>query len=355
MGNRPDYNHNHSSSKKKKKNQKKEKKEKINLKDHLNQVKILILGAGDSGKSTFLKQVQILYKNGFTNDDKSLFASSIRQNILEHMTELVQGVERFGIKLDDDNQEIAENLLENGSLIQGQIPSYLCDDLIRLWDDPGIKKVYTKRSELQIPENAGYYFDKIEEISQENYFPSDSDILNCRIPTVGVKVMNFEIEGIPWKIVDVGGQRSERRKWINQFSDVTLLLYVVSTSGYTQLLYEDENINRLKESFELYKKTIKSTHFKKKNCIILLNKIDLMKKKIKKKDLKICFPKYKGGCDFNKAIEYIENLYIKTGKNKKRKIFTIRTVGTNTPDIESVFRLVSLAIDDYVIKNRGKL
>ena len=42
-------------------------------------------------------------------------------------------------------------------------------------------------------------------------------------------------------MVDVGGQKSERRKWIHCFQDVTTILFLVSLSGYDQCLVEDKD------------------------------------------------------------------------------------------------------------------
>lgn len=42
-------------------------------------------------------------------------------------------------------------------------------------------------------------------------------------------------------MVDVGGQKSERRKWIHCFQDVTSILFLVSLSGYDQCLIEDKD------------------------------------------------------------------------------------------------------------------
>jgi hypothetical protein len=47
-------------------------------------------------------------------------------------------------------------------------------------------------------------------------------------------------------MVDVGGQKSERRKWIHCFQDVTSILFLVSLSGYDQCLVEDRDaVSRL--------------------------------------------------------------------------------------------------------------
>lgn len=51
---------------------------------------------------------------------------------------------------------------------------------------------------------------------------------------------------------DVGGQRSERRKWIQCFDDVRALLFVVAISEYDMTLIEDCDRNRLRESLQLF-------------------------------------------------------------------------------------------------------
>ena len=54
-------------------------------------------------------------------------------------------------------------------------------------------------------------------------------------------------------VVDVGGQRSERRKWIHCFDDVRAVMFLVGLSGYNQLLFEDQTQNRMKESLALFR------------------------------------------------------------------------------------------------------
>ena len=55
------------------------------------------------------------------------------------------------------------------------------------------------------------------------------------------------------RVVDVGGQRSERRKWIQCFDDVRAVLFVCALSGYDMTLFEDgktvSSVWRPKEKF----------------------------------------------------------------------------------------------------------
>lgn len=52
---------------------------------------------------------------------------------------------------------------------------------------------------------------------------------------------------------DVGGQRDERRKWIQCFNDVTAIIFVTACSSYNMVLREDPTKLRLRESLDLFK------------------------------------------------------------------------------------------------------
>ena len=72
--------------------------------------------------------------------------------------------------------------------------------------------------------------------------PSDQDILRSRVRTTGITETAFKVGELTYKLIDVGVQRSERRKWIHCFENVTALVYVVSLSEYDQMLDEDESV-----------------------------------------------------------------------------------------------------------------
>jgi hypothetical protein len=54
-------------------------------------------------------------------------------------------------------------------------------------------------------------------------------------------------------MVDVGGQRSERRKWIHCFENVTSIMFLAALSEYDQVLVESDNeVKRKNFVFEFY-------------------------------------------------------------------------------------------------------
>ena len=72
--------------------------------------------------------------------------------------------------------------------------------------------------------------------------PTDQDILRSRVKTTGITETTFRVGELTYRLFDVGGQRSERKKWIHCFENVTALVFLVSLSEYDQMLYEDESV-----------------------------------------------------------------------------------------------------------------
>jgi len=158
--------------------------------------------------------------------------------------------------------------------------------------------------------------------------------LRCRSRTTGIVETEFQIKNDYFKIMDVGGQRSERKKWIHCFEDVTAVIFVAAINEYDQTLYEDNSTNRIMEALDLFDKTCNSKWFVNANIILFLNKRDLFEDKIKKVDLKVCFPDYKDGCNYHAASEYLMNKFKEQNKQPKLKIYGHITCATDTNNVK---------------------
>lgn len=135
----------------------------------------------------------------------------------------------------------------------------------------------------------------------------------------------------------MGGQRSERKKWMYCFQDVTAVIFCVAMSEYDLKLYEDDRTNRMHESLKLFKEIANTKWFLSTAMILFLNKKDIFQEKIKKIDLTVAFPEYTGGLSYDPAASFIRSIFLAQSENPKKQIYVHETCATDTNNISVVF------------------
>ncbi|XP_037547911.1 guanine nucleotide-binding protein G(q) subunit alpha [Nematolebias whitei] len=212
------------------------------------------------------------------------------------------------------------------------------DALKSLWSDPGVQECYSRRREYQLSDSAKYYLSDLARIADSSYLPTQQDILRVRVPTTGITEYPFDLEGVVFRMVDVGGQRSERRKWIHCFEKVTSIMFLVALSEYDQVLAESSSENRMEESMALFKTIITYKWFDKSSIILFLNKIDLLEEKIMYSHLVDYFPEYDGPQrDVQAGKKFILDMFESLNPNEDKIIYSHFTCATNTDNIRFVF------------------
>ncbi len=153
--------------------------------------------------------------------------------------------------------------------------------------------------------------------------------------------------------IDVGGQRSERKKWIHCFEDVMLLLFLTAVSEYDQVLAEDEFTNRMQESLRLFKTIVDYQWFSDTSVILFLNKEDLLREKIARNPLSQSFPDFLGpDGDADAAIEFFGERFAELIPNpEERKLFVHATCATDTENIKIVYGIVQKIIMDQILRD----
>jgi guanine nucleotide-binding protein G(i) subunit alpha len=153
---------------------------------------------------------------------------------------------------------------------------------------------------------------------------------------------------------DVGGQRSERKKWIHCFEAVTSIIFCVALSEYDQVLLEEKNQNRMMESLVLFDSVVNSRWFVRTSIILFLNKVDLFKHKLPRSPLSNYFPDYSGGNDVNRAAKYL--LWRFNQVNRAHlNLYPHLTQATDTSNIRLVFAAVKETILQNALKDSGIL
>jgi len=179
------------------------------------------------------------------------------------------------------------------------------------------------------------------------------DILQSRAQTTGVTETSFIISGKKFILVDVGGQRSERKKWLHVFENVTGVLFCVGISAFDQSLFEDHTTNRTIEALTLFRDICTSKWFVNAAMILFFNKSDLFKEKLEQgKSISVTFPEFTGGSDFDSSVKYLMDLFTDVTDSAGRKRMIYGHV-TNATDTENV-RFVWNSVRDFVLTSSLK-
>ncbi|KAJ8927033.1 hypothetical protein NQ314_020596 [Rhamnusium bicolor] len=365
--------------------------DKLYTKKFFQTTKLLLLGTGESGKTTIIKQMKILHINGFSNQERKEKIPFIKQNIHESIYDIVYNMNKINPPVEiynEDARESVEYILNVGAEDPAEYTDEYYEHIKIAWADKGVQEAYERSNEYQLIDSAAHFLNRIDEIRKSDYIPSTQDILYCRIMTVSISKIEFEVP-VPKKygggmaefwMYDVGGQRGQRKKWIQVFDGIQAILFLIAASDFDQTLREDESKNRLKEAFTLFGDIYRSRFVRDAGLIVFLNKQDLLKKKIEQgRKIEKYFPEYSNyrssdkesnpNSEYDRARFYmkqkvldiastpltIEHIGFVPGKNlheelPPRDVYIHFTIATDTNNIKRVFDSVHEIILQNVIE-----
>lgn len=280
--------------------------------------RILLIGTGESGKSTFVKQLKLLSSPNQTFPDsyRAKFIPEIQRNVVQALANLCSFMIMEEISFADKKSatlaqmqrrmmEIFEDIRKNPDVIlahtndaSAEARAAFFDMCETLWADAAVKATQERGNEFQQIDSAIYFLEKLGIIRNERFSPTDEDILQCRTKTLGIHTESIVYNGIPFELVDVGGQREQRAKWIEAMTDgVTAVIFLTDASAYDTMLEEDHSVNRLRESYQLLGQVWTKGLLKDKSFILFLNKQDKLAMKVRLNRTKVddFFPEFTMG------------------------------------------------------------
>jgi len=349
-------------------------------------IKLLLLGAGESGKSTVFKQMRILYGSAKTDEDLKMYGVVVRSNIIVAIRKLCILLRKLKLehKMDEESQAATMADFEDVSGMTprqayDQVSTYLVDntatepypgtvdpndwvgrspraglnvnndakqflqhvEAIRvLWQCRVMKEVWMKRSLVNVNDSHKDYLQDLTRIASPTYKPTEHDILICRIRTTQITMERYMIDQINFEVYDVGGQRSERRKWIECFEGVDAVVFVVALSEYDQNLAESKRVNRMMEALDLFESVVKNRAFSDTSIMLFLNKKDIFAEKVLYSDIGAVahFSDYDGtSMDFDEGVLYfIQKFQDRLVDFELNEAFIHVTCATNTTNMEFV-------------------
>ncbi|GHJ90044.1 hypothetical protein NliqN6_6446 [Naganishia liquefaciens] len=303
-------------------------------------IKLLLLGAGASGKSTVLKQMRLIHNVTFTEEEIEDYRQLVFDNIVNGMKLIIDAMDEWEISVEPSNRKFIA-LVDNPPDIQeGQVfPAEYREPLERLWKDRGVQHACARGNEYALPENLPYFYSQLDRLWRSDFKPShqasrrlshgttaannlcSQDILRIRVKTTGISETKFTENDLTYSLFDVGGQRSERRKWVSCFENVTAVLFLVALSGYNATLVED------------------------KDSILFLNKDDVFRQQLEDPNSQIAdyFPDFNGPtgpAGYEAGREYFKAQFVGLNRSSSKEVYTHFTNATDTAMLKVVMAAV---------------
>jgi len=305
-------------------------------------VRVMLLGIGGSGKSTFSKQMQIINKGNFDDEVAKTFRGVL-------LTNIILGLKAIGSKKEDlENTEnykksrwilsLDENMAEwNADLI---------DRIRTLWEDEGVRETWAEIKDgclIQLD----YLMHHFDRYLTKDFIPNSEDILRARQRTTGGETSFFEAENKQWELTDVGGQYNERVKWNGYFEDhpPNAIIFFLALDEYnienTELKTE-KYPTKFELALSVFQEIICKTGpvIDHKICrLVFLNKMDLFAEKIKDDNKWEAFQTalgYSGERTPQDSIKFIEEKLLAMDKipDKDDEVERIKIHHTNALDTD---------------------
>ncbi|KAJ7252140.1 G-protein alpha subunit [Mycena haematopus] len=299
------------------------------------EVKVMLLGQAESGKSTFYKQLQVFHESNIFDEERPSWRIVVYANLIKAVRKILEELDyEFSLSLDEypwtsegsgptdvsaQNEvlELRRNLLPlislEGSLFSelsegvsfvghrrstlfpprkgaiiaanraAQVLGMAVHVIEALWRHRSVEHMLRARK-LRLNESGLFFLSHVRRIAQPDYIPSLDDVLHVRLQTVGVIEHSMKVNTLGgsfiWRIYDVGGTRSQRPAWCSYFDDVNALIFLAPISAFDQYLEEDPLTNRIHDSLELLTSICSNKLLKDAQLILLLNKIDILRQKL---------------------------------------------------------------------------
>ncbi|XP_040048060.2 guanine nucleotide-binding protein G(o) subunit alpha isoform X1 [Gasterosteus aculeatus] len=314
--------------------------------NEMNVVKILMLGAAESGKSTLIKQIKIIHSRGFSETELLSFKAAVLDNLLTSMKFVLRGMGTLRINLANKNNKTwARSILSCCQCLgdDQELLPFVAHAICALWADQGVRAAAARGYEFELNDSALYFFENISRIIAPKYVPTETDVLRVRVRTCGIIETQFQLNEMIFRLYDVGGQRSERRKWLRCFDCIQAVLFVVALSSYDMTQAEGPSGNRLQESLELFKSICTNTVFRSTSLILFMNKTDLFRDKIlhSGRHLRFYLSSYKGAdCDVDAAAHHIAAMFSLCNCSPAEPVYHHFTTATDTTNVQVVFHMV---------------
>jgi len=262
------------------------------------------------------------------------------------------------IRVTDAELVVPDKLKEAVSFIHGNPSFVLSGDNVKkvesIWKEKTFRKIWEENRKYFHNSHLDYFIENLARITSDDYVPTNQDIVRSRQFTIGASTTTFYYQNFWWKIIDVGGQIPERRKWSNIVRENAIkgLVYFVALDEYNVYSQEEKGKTNMQVSLKVWSDVVSGEEFS-GMFLLFLNKMDNFEEIISNNydDFKKVYTKYKGGETPEECANFIKDMFIKravkTGKEEKN-LFAHFTCAIDGDKIAVTWR----SLYEYIVSKR---
>jgi guanine nucleotide-binding protein G(i) subunit alpha len=298
--------------------------------------KIIMLGTGESGKSTIFKQVTNLTGPSFSKETRQGFIRVMSETVIRTCHSIIKECRnKSPTLLTGEKAQLVERILN--LLPHGNVTREIANDIQIFWSDPVVKQEFlsSKLASLVQKDSIALIFENIVRLSSTDYIPCDEEVIRARVRTTGIVESKCDIGGFKFLLWDSGGQRNERKKWIHMLENVSLMTYMVSIGDFDELCFEDDTVNRMEESVACFEEVVNSRFLPGVPIVLVFTKYDVFQQKCQTIDISLYFPDYTHGRSVEKAREFFADKHLKQVKDFSRPISVHYLNGVDPEDVKN--------------------
>lgn len=313
-------------------------------------VTILLLGCGESGKSTSLKSLRNLMTGDFAFPlQQDEWRIAVRRNLVNSMRWILSKFKGSGRSFADQPIESYASFLPKMDDENVAFEPILIEAIEDVYNDVAVQDLARYRYLSPSQDSALYFLASIRRIASPDYVPSVQDAFRARLPTTGIFETTVTRENTIYHVFDFGGAQSERKKWVHGFNCANVVVFHVPVDCYTLSIAEDPNVNMMEESLTLFDGISNSFYFSEALIILVFTKCDTLKTVLEEFPPTQTYSEYEGGGDAESFLDFLETKFLSLVQEFPRNLRTFEVRYTSiVNDVASQGRTILDAVELFL-------
>jgi guanine nucleotide-binding protein G(i) subunit alpha len=260
------------------------------------ETKLVMMGALNSGKELIMNQMKVLYADGnFPVEERKPYTYSVRSTVRLLIHAIIDLLKDTGISLPKElNQQFAILLHEIETVAVPQITPEAVKAVQAIWTCPEFSTLFVQNFEIDFPQYAPYFAQEIARIAEDDYIPSEADMMRLNKAFGGIKELRFNWDELDIHLFNINGfiPSNFRKRWLHQLDGAASLVCTIDVSRYDQPYLGQSTESQLLEDFANFETWAASEAFANSSVILLLNNFTRFREKLPYSPLETFFSDY---------------------------------------------------------------